>query len=127
LGYRKHILVVDDNPSITAEVERGLLELDAAYEVTTANNGEECLENIRLKKPDLIILDIIMPGMDGWNIVEKLHETKEWKDIPIIFLTAKDDVLSKSVASMCIEEYLVKPVNIEELDKKIKKILHLPK
>jgi DNA-binding response OmpR family regulator len=126
LAFRKKILVVDDNPSVTYSIEKGLKSLPSAYEVTVANNGSDCIEHLKISIPDLILLDIMMPGMNGWDVVEKLHEKKKWSTIPIIFLTAKDDSLSKTVASLSVEDYIVKPVDLKDLDKRIKKILRMP-
>jgi putative two-component system response regulator len=78
---------------------------------------------VKTQKPDLILLDIMMPEMDGWDVVEKIHENKELEDIPIIFLTAKDDKLTQSVASISVEDYIIKPVDIDLLIKRVEKVL----
>ena len=116
------ILIVDDNEDILYSTKK-LLSKKGNYEITTVDSGKKCLEILKSDKPDLILLDIMMPEMDGWDVVEKMHENKEWKDIPIIFLTAKDDQLTQSVASISVEDYVVKPVDIELLVKRIEKVL----
>ena len=126
MAYRKKVLIVDDDTSLTYSLEKGLRSMSAAYEIIVANSGPECLERIKINKPDIIVLDIIMPDMDGWDVVEKLHNKKEWAKIPIIFLTGKNDNLTKTIASMSIEDFLVKPVKVEVLDQTIKKILRMP-
>ena len=126
MTYRKKILIVDDDLSFTYSLEKGLKSLNAAYDIIVANGGRECLDRIKLNTPDLILLDIIMPKPNGWDVVEKLHRHKKLSNIPIIFLTGKDDVVTKTIAGMSIEDYIVKPVDINKLDVKIRRLLKLP-
>lgn len=117
------VMVVDDNPDIIFAVKKGLESLNLGYEVIGAGGGQECVQLLNQEKPDLILLDIMMPDMDGWDVVAKVRENDQIKEIPIIFLTAKDDVVSKGMAKLGVEDYIVKPVNIQELDKRIKDTL----
>jgi len=121
----KQIMVVDDNPDIVFAVKRGLESLGDDFTVIGANGGKECIELLKKNTPDLILLDIMMPDMDGWNVVAKIRENPGWEKIPIIFLTAKDDAISKGMASLGVDDYIVKPVDIHELDARIKKILKI--
>ena len=113
-------MVVDDNPDIIFAVKKGLESLKQGYEVIGAGGGQECVQLLNSEKPDLILLDIMMPDMDGWDVVAKVRENNQIKEVPIIFLTAKDDAVSKGMAKLGVEDYIVKPVNIQELDKRIK-------
>ncbi len=115
-------MIVDDDEDILYSVEK-LLSKKTDYTIIKANGGKKCLETLRKEKPDLILLDIMMPEMDGWDVVEKIHENKDWEDIPIIFLTAKDDKLTQSVASISVDDYIIKPVDIDLLIRRIDKVL----
>lgn len=105
------ILVVDDDKKILALINRSLQF--EGYEVLLADSGEEGLKIAEIQKPDLVILDILMPGMDGWELCRQLRAIS---DVPILFLTAKDDV-SDRVRGLDLgaDDYLIKPFALEEL------------
>ncbi|MGB2696795.1 MAG: response regulator, partial [Candidatus Zixiibacteriota bacterium] len=92
LGINKpktgRILVIDDEPEITDIIATFLKE--AGYEVETENSGMSALEKAKSFKPDLILLDIMMPFMDGYEVCEELKRIAQTKKTPIVFLTAKD-------------------------------------
>jgi len=122
---KKSILIVDDNPDVRFSVKLGLEDLDASYEVITAESGDKCLEFLKNDQiPDIILLDIMMPREDGWNIFAKVKEKLEWRNIPIIFLTAKTDDYSKGFGSISADDYVEKPFDIEDLKKRIDNILN---
>ena len=122
---KKSILIVDDNPDVRFSVKLGLEDLDASYEVMTAESGDKCLEFLKNNQiPDIILLDIMMPREDGWNIFAKVKEKLEWINIPIIFLTAKTDDYSKGFGSISAADYVEKPFDIEDLKKRIDNILN---
>ena len=108
------VMVVDDEPDI---VDLLLLMLDGAdYDVTTASGGNDCLEKLKHDVPDLILLDLIMPDLDGWDVLNRIRQDERLKSIPVIILTAKQltaDVAQKKAPH--ITEYLVKPVTKEGL------------
>lgn len=118
---KKKILVADDEPEIVDIVKR---MLEDEYEVITAYDGEEALRKAKKEKPDLILLDILMPKLDGWETLKKLKEDEELKNIPVSMLTAlpltPDDTKEKPIDK--IENYIVKPFTKETLLKKIKDI-----
>ena len=116
---------MDDNSSITYSLEKGLKSISSQYEVFQANSGRDCLVNVKQNKPDIILLDIIMPDMDGWTVVEKLHTNSNWSNIPIIFITGKADEISQVVGTMSVEDYIVKPVDVKDLDSRIRRILNI--
>ena len=95
---REHILVVDDEPD-TLELLVALLE-SANYSVESADNGKACLEMVKARRPDLIVLDIMMPGMDGLEVCDHLRFDPATREIPIIFLTAKGDDYTRTIASI---------------------------
>jgi CheY-like chemotaxis protein len=84
------VLVVDDNASLVKMIEGVLRRHD--FDVTTAYDGIEALNKVQLDKPDLIVLDIIMPGMDGYEVCRRLHNQPATADIPVILLTVKGQV-----------------------------------
>ena len=120
----KTILVVDDDPGVIQTIKFGLEGLDPDYKVFTAEGGKQCFEFLEKKKvPDIILLDVMMPDMNGWEVQKKLKERIEWKSIPIIFLTAVQDPTSKRIGDITSEGFLEKPCKLPELKQKIDKIL----
>ncbi|MCD6170930.1 MAG: response regulator [Thermoplasmata archaeon] len=117
----KKIIVADDEPAIVDIVKKMLKD---EYEVIGAYDGEECLKKARKEKPDLILLDVLMPKLDGWETLKKLKEDEELKDIPVSMLTAlpltPEDTREKPLDK--IENYIVKPFTKEILLRKIKDI-----
>jgi CheY-like chemotaxis protein len=122
---KKNIFVVDDNPDITHSVKQALEHLNPTeYAVTCVEDGRKCLELLRAKQiPDLILLDIMMPGMSGWMLSDRLRENSLWKNIPVVFLTVRTDELAKKASSLVSEDYIEKPFDIEDLQKRIDKVL----
>jgi signal transduction histidine kinase len=123
---RATILIVDDNPQNLKFL--GNILRENSYVPVVAQNGSQALEFIHREKPDLILLDIMMPGMDGYEVCKKLKEDKGSKDIPVIFLTAKtetkDLVLAFEVGGV---DYVTKPFNSIELLVRVKCQLDLKK
>ena len=118
---KKKILIADDEPEIVNIVKK---MLEDHYEVITASDGEECVAMAKKEKPDLILLDILMPKLDGWGALKKIKSDDELRDIPVSMLTAlpltPDDTKDKPINS--IENYIVKPFRRETLLKKIEDI-----
>ena len=125
MSMKKNIFVVDDNPDITHSVKQALEHLNPTeYAVTCVEDGRKCLELLRAKQiPDLILLDIMMPGMSGWMLSDRVRENSTWKNIPVVFLTARTDNLAKKASSSVCEDYIEKPFDIQDLEKRINKIL----
>jgi putative two-component system response regulator len=120
----KKIMIVDDNPSIIFSVKEGLELIDNEYEVIGAENGEKCLDLLKSGNlPDLILLDIMMPGMNGWDLFVELDNNPEWKKIPVVFLTAKTDVYSKGFGKLVSTDYIEKPFDLTDLKNRIDDIL----
>ncbi|HEX8550813.1 MAG TPA: response regulator [Abditibacteriaceae bacterium] len=118
----KRILVVDDEPE-TVAVLRAILEY-AGYEVSAAHNGVEALASVAAGHPDLILLDQMMPEMDGSEALRRLKSNEETKQIPVVILSAKDKPadLMKGWESGT-DLYLIKPITGPELTDYIKCIL----
>jgi CheY-like chemotaxis protein len=122
---KKKIFVVDDTPEVTLSVKQALEYSNPTdYVVTCVEDGRKCLELLRAKQiPDLILLDIMMPEMSGWMLSDRLRENSTWKNIPVVFLTARTDNLAKKASSSVCEDYIEKPFDIQDLEKRINKIL----
>jgi len=117
----KKILVVDDDPTLTALVSQCLK--DKGYEVTAVTEAVEGLEYAMKKNPDLIILDVMMPIINGFNFCRLLKQEEKHKNIPILLLTARSQMKDIEIGlEMGAEAYLVKPLNVDELLKTIKVI-----
>ncbi len=120
---KKKIMVVDDKPDQIYTIKQ-FLEYHNEYEVIGANSGQECIELLeRNQIPDLILLDVMMPKESGWDVFAKLKEKSEWKEIPVIFLTALTDDYSKGFGSIAADDFIEKPYEPDELKERIDKAL----
>jgi CheY-like chemotaxis protein len=120
----KKIMIVDDEAGITYTVKHGLESLDSQYQVTCVNNGEKCIELLEKNQiPDLILLDIMLPGMNGWAVFKKIKEHQSWRNIPIVFLTDRSDSLAKDAGSFLGNDFINKPFKIPELKMRIERCL----
>lgn len=119
---KKKILAVDDEKHIVRLVEVNLQR--AGYEVETAYDGREALEKVKKSKPDLIVLDVMMPHLDGFSVLKALKQDPETKSIPVIMLTAKaqDADVFRGWQSG-VDSYLTKPFNPLELITFVERIL----
>lgn len=117
----KTILVIEDEPGLLSAIEERLRE---EYLVVTARTGEEGLESIKVKKPDLVLLDLMLPKMSGEQVLKEMKERGATKDIPVIILSAKGDdaTVINCLNSLGATDYLVKAhFSLEEVVKKIGK------
>jgi DNA-binding response OmpR family regulator len=119
----KKIIVVDDNPDVILSVKHGIEEIDKDFQIQGVESGEKCLELLETEIPDLILLDIMMPGMSGWKTFDKIKENEKWKQIPVVFLTARTDRVAKNAGGFLAEDYIEKPFNIEDLHNRIKSVI----
>ncbi|MGQ9645609.1 MAG: response regulator transcription factor [Thermodesulfobacteriota bacterium] len=119
---KKKILVVDDQVDLVRTIQFAL-ELEG-YEVLISHNGEEALNQVRKENPDLILLDIMLPKMDGYKVCRLLKFDEQYRHIPILMLTArtqeKDKLLGVETGA---DEYITKPFDIGELTQKIRAYL----
>lgn len=123
---RAKILVVDDEPDYLSTIQCRLEWHN--YEVVTAGNGKEALEKALSEKPALILLDTNMPIMNGHEVLERLRNTPELKETPVIMVTALCDVKDITKASSFgISDYVAKPFNFAELMEKIEKAIESQK
>lgn len=120
----RKILTCDDEKPIVRLLQVNFERV--GYQVIVAYNGEECLAKVASEKPDLIVLDVMMPGMSGFEVLEKLKSNPDSKDIPVIMLTARaqdTDVLRGWQSG--VELYLTKPFNPMELIVFVKRIFSM--
>lgn len=121
-----NILVIEDDEIVAKTIERCLRGNE--YRVQIANTGVAGLRAARRKIPDLVILDVIMPGMDGYTVCKEMREDALLKEVPVLFLTAKikveDTIVGLSVGA---DDYLGKPFNVDELLLRINAILRRTK
>ncbi len=119
------ILVVDDYAE-NVELLKELLTA-SGYQVATAYDGDEALKKVKLDKPDLLLLDIMMPKMDGYQVCDVLRASDETKDIPIIFVTAKTEVKdwTHAIFNVGVNSYITKPINPRKLLDKVKSVLKM--
>lgn len=119
---KKRILVIDDEPDLVKIIEARLKQADR--EVLVAHDGQEGLEKARTEKPDLILLDLMLPKLDGYKVCRILKFDKKYKNIPIIILTAKgqenDEKLGREAGA---DAYLTKPYQHEVVFAKITELL----
>lgn len=119
---RRKIVVADDDPIVLKFLEA--LLTDAGYAVTTAEDGEKALQRIRDGQPDLVILDLVMPYHDGFEITRSLRQSPATRQLPIVILSMKDretDVLR--CFELGADDYIRKPFNALELIARVRKIL----
>ena len=120
----KKILIVDDEPDIIKMVEMRLMAF--GYQVITANNGIDGLSLARSQSPDLIILDVMMPQMDGFNVCRMLKFDEKYKHIPIILLTGRDQKADQQVGKdVQADLYIIKPFAGDKLLKEVQQLLSL--
>ena len=118
----KKVLIVDDEEHIV-ELLKFNLETEG-YEVTTANNGIDAVKLARLEHPDLVLLDLMLPGMDGYDVCKAIKSNKEISNTPIIMLTAKGEEFDKVLGlELGADDYMTKPFSIRELQARVKAVL----
>ncbi|MCD4806276.1 MAG: response regulator [Methanococcoides sp.] len=119
---RQKVLIVDDEPDAVIATKRAL-EADG-YNVIEANNGVMAFDVLKSDIPDVILLDVMMPDMDGFEVCRRLKEEPLYENIPVIMLTAKGEINDK-VEGLDIgaDDYMTKPFNLKELKARIKTVL----
>jgi two-component system response regulator VicR len=119
----KKIMVVDDEPD-TVDLVKLVLETEG-YEILVAYSGQEALDIIKVNRPDLVLLDIMMPQMDGWMVRKKIVGNEETKDIPVVMLTAKAQPIDKMIGLhvVGVTDYITKPFGRKELIDSVKRIV----
>jgi DNA-binding response OmpR family regulator len=116
------ILVADDEPNILLSLE--FLLKQAGFRVRTASDGEAALAAIAQEPPDLVLLDVMIPGRDGYAVCQEIRSNPAWRDICIIMLTAKGGEIQREKGlSLGADEYVTKPFSTRELVERIRRRL----
>ena len=124
MAERKRILVIDDEPSIREILAIQLSRM--GYDVTIAADGEEGLEAYKKEKPDLILLDMMMPRLDGISVCQQIRalEKQSGGRVPILFLTARDTRHDKTSAALSGgDDFVAKPVSMQELRDRVDAVI----
>ena len=118
----KKILIVDDEPNIVIPLQ--FLMEQNGYSALVAQSGEEALEMISKERPDLVLLDIMLPGVDGFEVCEIVRLNPEWRNTRVIFLTAKgrDVDIAKGMV-LGADEYITKPFSNQQIIDTVKRLL----
>ncbi len=117
-------MIVDDEPDSVFTIKCALEDFSEEYKVIGAGSGRECFELLKNgQMPDLILLDVMMPKMNGWDVFTKLKETPEWRGISVVFLTAKIDPYSKGFGTLLANDFIEKPFEISNLKERIDNVL----
>lgn len=119
----KKVLLIDDEEFI-GQIVKVCIELLSNWEIITANSGEEGLISVATDRPDVIILDMLMPNMDGFAVLKKLHADPQLADIPVVLLTARGDLTeSQKIAQLGVQGAIAKPFHPTKLTSQISQIL----
>ena len=121
MAHAKKVLVVDDDPGII-KLLQSILAADG-FEVATARDGLDAMVQIKNSKPDLIVLDIMMPEINGYDVCRNLKFDSPYKDIPIILLTSRDQEIDPRIGQMIGIDYMQKPVDRTVFLSKVKQAL----
>jgi len=117
-----NILLIDDDKELLAAIELKLTK--EGFKVETASDGEAGIKKIRMKIPDLLVLDVNMPGISGMDVIKTLRAENRTSDVPIIMLTARDDEVDRVLGfEFGADDYVTKPCNTRELILRIKSVL----
>lgn len=123
MGNGKRVVCIEDEPEMIDLVK--LILSRKGFQVVGAMGGREGLEAIKREKPDLVLLDLMMPDMDGWEVYQKMKAEEATKAIPVIVVTAKaqsiDKVLGLHIAK--VDDYITKPFGPQELLESVEKVL----
>jgi DNA-binding response OmpR family regulator len=118
----KRILITDDEANILLSLE--FLMKQAGYEVDTANDGEEALAAIERNRPDLVLLDVMMPRKNGYEVCETVRANPDNNGITIVMLTAKGREIEREKGlSLGADDYITKPFSTQEVTAKVRKLL----
>ncbi len=118
----KRILIVEDESSIVNVVSQALRR--HGFDVTTAGNGDDALEMLYPVLPDLVLLDLMLPGMDGWEVCRRIRSTPESKSLPIIMMTARRDERDLVQGlGLGADDYIKKPFSLVELVARVKSLI----
>lgn len=123
----KYVLIVDDDPDLVEAVAMNLAA--KGFAVGKAYDGVEAWDSIKARRPDLIVLDVMMPRKDGYQVCDELKKDPTWKDIPVIMLTAVGAAVPNTTYShqegmkLLADDYIAKPVDLDKLAGMVKEFI----
>jgi two-component system, OmpR family, alkaline phosphatase synthesis response regulator PhoP len=118
----RSVLVADDEPNILLSLQ--FLLKKAGYDVRTAKDGEEALAELARAVPDLVLLDVMMPKIDGFNVCERIRANPAWKEVRIIMLTARGrDIEREKGLALGADDYITKPFSTKEALARVESLL----
>jgi DNA-binding response OmpR family regulator len=116
------VLIVDDEPNILLSLQ--FLMKKAGYDVRTATDGEQALGEIARARPDLVLLDVMMPKLDGFTVCQRIKATPEWQDVRVIMLTARGrDVEREKGFALGADDYITKPFSTKDAMDRVAAVL----
>jgi len=124
--YLKNILIVDDSKFIGLTTKKSLEELSPDYSILYVDSGQTCLDVLKYNSFDVILLDIEMPGMNGWQVYKRLREDDNLKSTPVVFYTSREDSFSKGFGKILGNAYLEKGIGMKDLKNRIDLIIKKP-
>jgi YesN/AraC family two-component response regulator len=121
-GKTKTVLFIDDETPWLSMIKTAVE--DAPFEVITADSGEAALRKIKRKKPDLILSDVRMPTMNGFDLFEKIRSNPRFRDVPYVFMSSIDDFDARRTAKeIGADDYVEKPIDTEQVESIVIKLL----
>lgn len=124
--HLKNILIVDDSKFIGLTTKKSLEEISPDYSILYVDSGQTCLDVLKYNSFDVVLLDIEMPGMNGWQVYKRLREDKKLKTIPVVFYTSREDSFSKGFGKILGNAYLEKGIGMKDLKNRIDFIMKNP-
>ena len=125
MNNQASILIVDDEPNILLSLQ--FLMKKAGYDVRTATDGEQALAEIARAKPDLVLLDVMMPKLDGFTVCQRIRATPEWHDVRVIMLTARGrDIEREKGLALGADDYITKPFSTKDVIDRVAAALDKP-
>ena len=122
----KNILIVDDSKFIGLTTKKSLEEISPNYSILYVDSGQTCLDVLKYNSFDVILLDIEMPGMNGWQVYKRLRENDNLRSIPVVFYTSREDSFSKGFGKILGNAYLEKGIGMRDLKNRIDLIIKNP-
>ena len=108
-----NILIVDDEDDVLFSLKQGLEAMNHDYMIRLARDGKECLTCMKEQLPDLILLDLMMPNMNGWQVLDIIQGNNQWRNIPIFIITSVHDLEFKRTVENLGIVYIEKPLSID--------------
>lgn len=116
------ILIADDEPNIVISLE--FLMKKANYDVRVARDGQEALRAIEERVPDLVLLDVMMPKLDGFSVCQTIRDNPDWKDVKIVILTARGrDIEREKGLALGADDYITKPFSTRDVVERVRQYL----